>query len=104
MTLYGTRRRAPRWHAWIRVASGACALLAALAYVSLGPAGGAQADAQPGQTDQITGNGDTDSTLTVAWKDGLLGSQNTVIAPRDPNSPLAFMYPDFQNLVVKVSQ
>ena len=56
-------------------------------------------------TDPITGAGSTDSAVTVAWKDGLVGTDNhTVVKLRDPNSPLKFLYPDFQNLKVTVSQ
>lgn len=52
--------------------------------------------------DQITGNGATDSTLTVQWADGLLNSDNTTTTPRDTG--LSFMAPDFQHLAVTVSQ
>ena len=82
---------------------------AAAALVMLGPGPSAaappQAAASGGGTDQVTGNGVTASAVTVTWAQGLVGSDNkTVVATRDPNSPLAFMYPDFQNLKVTVSQ
>lgn len=55
--------------------------------------------------DPITGAGPTDSSVSVSWSQGLLGADNrTVVAPRDQASPLSFMYPDFQNLKVTVSQ
>ncbi|HEX9339459.1 MAG TPA: hypothetical protein VF892_26385 [Pseudonocardiaceae bacterium] len=55
--------------------------------------------------DPITGAGPTDSAVTMSWSQGLLGADNTtVVAPRDPHSPLSFLYPDFQNLKVTVSQ
>jgi hypothetical protein len=84
------------------VASGLAAVLAALALVSLGPAGTARAD-EP--VDQITGNGDSTSTVTASWSQGLLGADNkTVVTARNPVSPYAFMYPDFQDLKVTVTQ
>jgi hypothetical protein len=55
-------------------------------------------------TDQITGAGATPSVLTVTWQNGLLNSDNQTSTPRDPKSPLSFMYPDFQHLQVTVSQ
>lgn len=55
-------------------------------------------------TDQITGAGTTPSSLTVSWQNGLLDADNKTSTPRDASSPLSFMYPDFQNLSVTVSQ
>jgi hypothetical protein len=81
-----------------------CALIAvaaAIAFVGIGPAPVARADG----VDQIAGTGDTSSALTVSWKQGLLGLDNhTVVGKRDPASPFAFMYPDFENLTLHVTQ
>ncbi len=84
----------------VRAASAVVAAMAAVALVTTGaPARAA------GPNDQITGSGQTDSALTVSWAQGILGADNkTVVKPRDPASPLSFMYPDFQNLKVTVSQ
>jgi hypothetical protein len=74
-------------------------LAGALLVTAIGPATAADS------TDQITGNGRTDSAVTVSWAQGLLGADNTtVVAPRDPNSPLSFLAQDFQHLSVTVSQ
>ncbi|GAA3457919.1 hypothetical protein GCM10018962_97530 [Dactylosporangium matsuzakiense] len=84
-----------------RVAGGLAAALAALGLVALGPVGPARADA----VDQISGNGTTDSAVTVRWDKGLLGRDNTtVVKPRDPADSYAFMHKDFQNLEVTVGQ
>src|SRR5262245_17863423 len=97
------RRLSPhRRRGLVRVASALAALLAAITFVAIGPATTATAEQQ---IDQITGNGDTASAITVGWSQGLVGADNsTVVAPRDQSSPLSFMYPDFQNLSVTVSQ
>jgi hypothetical protein len=88
-------RRVPR----LRVASGGVAVLAAIGLVALGPVRPARA---ADTVDQITGNGVTDSAVTVDWATGILGADNkTVVQPRDPTD---FMYPDFQNLKVTVGQ
>lgn len=77
------------------------ALLAAIGFVSMWPPS-ARADQE---VDQIVGGGDTASALTVQWGQGLLGADNkTVVAPRDPRSPYAFMDNDFAGLTVHVSQ
>ncbi|MFI5906747.1 hypothetical protein [Dactylosporangium sp. NPDC051541] len=84
-----------------RVASGVAAALAGLGLVALGPVEPARADT----VDQITGNGITDSAVTVRWDKGLLGTDNTtVVKARDPDSPYAFMHDDFKNLAVTVGQ
>ncbi|MGI5247379.1 hypothetical protein [Dactylosporangium sp. CA-139066] len=85
-----------------RLASGLVAAVAALGLVALGPVGPARgADT----VDQITGNGETDSKVTVRWDKGLLGPDNkTVVKPRDPDSAYKFMYDDFKNLEVSVGQ
>jgi hypothetical protein len=75
------------------------AVVIALALTTAGPA---SAD---GGTDQITGTGQTDSTITVPWAQGLLGADNKPLpTQRDPKSALSFLYPDFQNLQITVSQ
>jgi hypothetical protein len=77
------------------------AVAAAIAIVGLGPAPGANADG----VDQIVGNGDTPSAVTVSWSQGLLGLDNhTVVSKRDDDKTYAFMHPDFQNLTVHVNQ
>ncbi|HEY2792200.1 MAG TPA: hypothetical protein VGJ28_07595 [Micromonosporaceae bacterium] len=79
-------------------------LRAMVAVVSVGAAV-ALLSISPANADQITGSGSSTSPLTVSWSQGLLGADNkTVVTPRDPSSPLSFMYPDFQNLKVTVSQ
>jgi hypothetical protein len=91
-----------RWYSRRRAACAAAAVVALVGLIALGPVDPARAD---NSVDQITGNGVTQSAVTVRWADGLLGADNkTVVAPRDPDSPLAFMHADFQNLVVTVGQ
>jgi len=93
----GVARRAP-------VASALVGVAALIALMTVGPVRSARA-APAGGVDQITGNGDTSSALSVSWSQGLLGADNrTVVTPRDPSSPLSFMYDDFKNLKVTVSQ
>jgi hypothetical protein len=86
-----------------RLVSGLIAVGALIALVAIGPVGSARADSEG--IDQITGNGNTDSAVTVSWSQGIVGADNkTVVAPRDPNSPLGFMHDDFKNLKVTVGQ
>jgi hypothetical protein len=82
------------------------ALAAVCVLVTVSTVGRAtQARAAAPGVDQITGNGETASAVTASWSQGLLGADNrTVVAPRDPSSSLAFMYDDFKNLNVTVSQ
>jgi hypothetical protein len=87
------------------VAAGALATL-----LAVGPPGHAQAATGTGY-DQITGAGTTSSAVTVPWTQGLLDNTNTPIAAANadrssanPTSPLSFMYPNFENLKVTVSQ
>jgi hypothetical protein len=67
--------------------------------------------------DQLTGLGPTASAITVNWTAGLLNAQNQPLAgdttdlspdsdrsSASPSSPLSFMYGDFKNLSVTVSQ
>jgi hypothetical protein len=93
--------------------TGALAALAALAaLIAIGPPGNAQAATGGGTGyDQITGAGSTNSALTASWTNGLLDNANKPIAAANadrssatPTSPLSFMYPDFKNLQVTVSQ
>jgi hypothetical protein len=87
-------------------------VVAVIALTAVGPVSGGPAGAASGGTDQITGNGVTDSAVTVGWTQGLLDSHNQPLAgganadrsSADPTSPLSFMYPDFRNLTVTVGQ
>lgn len=91
--------------------AGALASAAALgALIAIGPPGPAGAASGPGY-DQITGAGVTDSAVTVPWTHGLLDASNQPIASANadrgaasPTSAYSFMYPDFKNLSVTVSQ
>jgi hypothetical protein len=91
--------------------AGALASAAALgALIAIGPPGAARAAGGPGY-DQITGAGVTDSAITVPWTHGLLDANNQPIASANadrgsasPTSPYSFMYSDFKNLSVTVSQ
>lgn len=102
------------------------ALTAALALgglVTLGSPGAARAATTGDNYNQMTGFGTTASSVTVPWTAGLLNAQNQPITTAgselSPNSdrqafaantasggtsPLKFMYSDFKNLTVKVSQ
>ncbi|MBV9447142.1 MAG: hypothetical protein JO345_14775 [Streptosporangiaceae bacterium] len=104
------RRPAPRNRLLSRVqwAGALITAAAALALFSL-PPGTARADASG--NDPVSGNGSTASAITVSWKQGVLDNTNTPIdsanadrSSSNPTSPLSFMYNDFQNLQVKVSQ
>src|SRR5579859_1737946 len=102
------------------------ALTVALAIAALLAVGGASsparaASAAPGYN-QMTGIGQTASAITVPWTSGLLNNQNQPIAgtsstdgipepspnsdraAASPTSSLSFMYRDFKNLKVTVSQ
>jgi hypothetical protein len=91
--------------------AGALVSAAALgALIAVGPPGAARAAGGPGY-DQITGAGVTDSAITVPWTHGLLDTNNKPIASANadrssasPSSPYSFMYSDFKNLSVTVSQ
>ena len=93
--------------------SGALAAVTALtALLALGPPGYARAATGTGTgNDQITGAGTTSSAVTVPWTQGVLDNTNKPIAAANadrssatPTSPLSFMYPDFKDLQVTVSQ
>jgi hypothetical protein len=92
-------------------------LAASLGLILLGAPGQARAAASTGY-DQISGVGSTASAVTVPWTQGLLDSSNQPItgaaagelAPNSdrssssPTGSLSFMYNDFKNLAVTVSQ
>jgi hypothetical protein len=93
--------------------SGALVAAAALtALVAVGPPGSARAATATGTGyDQITGAGTTNSAITVPWTQGLLDNTNKPIAAANadrssanPTSPWSFMYQDFKNLQITVSQ
>jgi hypothetical protein len=93
--------------------SGALASVAALvALIAIGPPGSARAATSSGTGyDQITGAGTTNSAITVPWTQGLLDNTNKPIAAANadrssanPTSLWSFMYPDFKNLKITVSQ
>jgi hypothetical protein len=91
------------------------AAAAALALFSL-PAGAARADGSG--YDPVSGGGSTASAVTVSWTNGLLDTSNNPITTNtngelspnsdrskaNPTSPLSFMYDDFKDLKVTVSQ
>jgi hypothetical protein len=100
----------------LRWGGGLTAALALVALMAIGPAP-ARADAPTDSYNQMTGGGSTSSALTVKWADGLLNAQNQPItndttdrspdsdrSAASPTSPLSFMYGDFKNLAVTVSQ
>ncbi len=104
-------RRLPSWPQWGGTLVAVAASLAALSLP-----GPARADTSTGY-DQMTGIGPTASAISVSWTQGLLDSSNqpiTSATPIDgsnsdrssstPQSKLSFMYSDFKNLQVKVSQ
>ena len=98
-------RRLPSWPQWGGVLVAVAASLAALSLP-----GPARADTTtPTGYDQMTGVGPTASAITVPWTQGLLDNTNTNIASADADrtsksSSLWFMYQQFQNLSVTVSQ
>ncbi len=110
-------RRTPREAiaARLRILGAAVAAVGLAALVGVGLPGSAQAGS-PGYN-QITGAGQTASAVTVKWTQGLLDSSNQPLSgttgelspnsdrgSASPASPLSFMYPDFKNLQVTVSQ
>jgi hypothetical protein len=115
----------------VRMAGAAVAVAALATLIAIGPPSAGTARAASNSYDQITGIGSTDSAITVNWDQGLLDSSNqpltddtTDLAPNadraafaaavaaketDPcaaagTGPLCFMYGDFDNLSVTVSQ
>jgi hypothetical protein len=115
----------------VRLAGAAVAVAALATLIAIGPPSADSARAATNSYNQITGIGSTDSAVTVNWDQGLLDSSNqpltndtTDLAPNadrtaftaavaaketDPcaaagTGPLCFMYGDFENLSVTVSQ
>jgi hypothetical protein len=111
----------------LRWAGGLASAAALGALIAIGPPGPAVGAAGPGFNqvtgagptpgagspgfNQMTGAGLTDSAVTVHWTQGLLDTNNRPIASANadrgsasPASPYSFMYPDFKNLSVSVSQ
>lgn len=97
----------------VRLTGAGAAVAALTAIIVIGPPG--RASAATNNYDQMTGAGSTDSAITVPWTQGLLDSTNQPITNdfTDPASnsaraagtgPLSFMFGDFKNLVVTVSQ
>jgi hypothetical protein len=98
------------------------AALALGALVTLGSPGTARAASSADNYNQMTGFGTTASAVTVPWTSGLRNAQNQPIttagnelspnsdrqayaaSPASATSPLSFMYNDFKNLSVTVSQ
>jgi hypothetical protein len=112
------RRRMP---AAVRLGGAAMAAAALAALVAISPPGAARAASGGDNYNQMTGIGTTASAVTVKWTQGLLNAQNQPIttpgselspnsdreayaAGQPASSPLSFMYSDFKNLVVTVSQ
>jgi hypothetical protein len=98
----------------VRLAGAAVAVAALATLIAIGPPGAA-ARAATNSYDQITGIGATSSALTVNWTQGLLDASNQPLtndttdvasnADRQASTgPLSFMYGDFKNLAVTVSQ
>lgn len=114
--------RARRPLAAMRWGGAATAAVALAALAAIGPPGAARAASGGDSYNQMTGIGTTASAITVDWTHGLLNAQNQPIAtaggelspdsdreayaanPASAASPLSFMYADFKNLVVTVSQ
>jgi hypothetical protein len=99
----------------VRWASTAISVVALGTLIAIGLPGQAARAAGTGYN-QITGEGSTDSAITVPWTSGLLddtnkpitGSPTGELAPNSDRAsgsgPLSFMYNDFKNLKVTVSQ
>ncbi|HEX4834694.1 MAG TPA: hypothetical protein VH478_26775 [Trebonia sp.] len=110
--------RPTRLSAALRLAGAAVAVTGLAVLAIAAPAGSARAAATSGYN-QMTGSGSTPSQVTVPWQRGLLGADNKPLTAAQsagdlspnadrgsasPSSPLSFMYPDFKNLKVTVSQ
>jgi hypothetical protein len=107
------RRQLP---AAVRRAGAAVAAAALGALIAVGPPVVAAKAASGTGFDQITGAGLTNSAVVVPWTGGLLDNTNKAIggSPADElasnadrsshTGPLSFMYNDFKNLKVTVSQ
>ena len=113
------RRRGLFAAAWW--ASMLMAVMALTALITIGFGSGRVALAADAYN-QMTGTGSTASAITVNWTAGLLNAENQPIttssstdggaelspnsdrAAANPTSPLSFMYSDFKNIQVTVSQ
>jgi hypothetical protein len=127
MTALRTRpASARRLLAVVRRVGAALAATALAALMAMGPPGTAARAASGDNYNQMTGIGTTASAITVKWTQGLLNAQNQPIttssstdgtpelspnsdreayaAGQPTSSPLSFMYGDFKNLSVTVSQ
>jgi hypothetical protein len=115
------RRRSSRVRRVLASIAWGGALISAVALgalVAIGPPGAAPARAGTGSYDQMTGIGNTSSSVQVPWINGLRDSSNNAITTNtnnerspnsdrssaNPTSPLSFMYPDFKSLVFTISQ
>jgi hypothetical protein len=98
----------------MRLAGAGVAVAALATLIAIGPPG-AGARAATNSYNQITGLGSTDSAITVPWNQGLLDSSNQPLTNDTTDlasnadrmagtGPLSFMYGDFENLSVTVSQ
>ena len=99
----------------VRLGGALLAAIALAALVAISPPGSARAASSSDSYNQMTGIGETASGITVNWTQGLLNAQNqritaagSELAPNSDRSsgtgPLSFMYNDFKNLQVTVSQ
>ena len=86
------------------------ALVAGVATVALVSLPGVARAEGPG-SDPVSPGGATDSAIIVKWTDGIRDNTNAPIASANadrssanPQSPLSFMYKDFQTLQVSVNQ
>jgi hypothetical protein len=104
------RRPARRRRTWSRAQWGGALVAVAASLAALSLPGTARAATGSGTGyDQMTGVGSTSSAITVPWTQGLLDDTNTAISGTDTtrtdqSSSLWFMYQQFQNLSVTVSQ
>jgi hypothetical protein len=119
MTVHAGRRRTLLGR--VRLAGAVTAALALASLIAIGPPTSARAATPADGYNQMTGSGNTASALTVKWTSGLLNAENQPITTAgtelSPNSdrqayavgqattsPLSFMYADFKNIQVSVTQ
>jgi hypothetical protein len=116
----GRPARGKRLWSWPQWGGAVVAVAASLAALSLPGAARAATTAQAAASptpspsssyDQMSGSGPTASAIKVPWTQGLLDNTNAPItganddrSSANPTSPDSFMYNDFKNLVVNVSQ